>query len=74
VWQTHFAAVAALHQITRFERIVGAASIAAALRYFSFGLWGHVPTPVYNSGEEPSLVFSPGKTVLFERLRVYKHP
>ena len=51
--------IAALHKIARLERIVGTAAIAAALRYFSFRLWGHDSTPVsVNLGNLPNIFVS----------------
>ena len=42
VRQAHGAAIAARNQIARRECVVGAASVATTLGYFSLGLWGHV--------------------------------
>jgi hypothetical protein len=46
VGQAHFTAIAALDQVTSFQRVMGAAAITATRSVFPFWLWGHGLTPV----------------------------
>jgi hypothetical protein len=41
VRQAHFAAVAALDQISSYQTIMGAPAIPASLRMFPLWMWGH---------------------------------
>jgi hypothetical protein len=43
--QPHFTAIAALDQVTSFQRVMGATAITAARSVFPFWLWGHGLTP-----------------------------
>ena len=45
VGQAHLAAVAALHQVCRFQGVVRPAAIPASFGQFALWMWGHGLTP-----------------------------